>query len=367
MTNETMLHLNTNTLIGNTDHRGKAWSYRAELQGEESNHYPGPIPIGDVRRRLFGWVADTRAVALLIPCGVEEMTQLDNDGVPCRWVVQADLQGITRSDTHERLGIFGDGYQRHQYDQWLLNTVSNILDDQLSISSAGVLRNGAIAWVEVSVPDSITTPEGVVFRPNLLATTSFDGSIATTFKRTVTDTVCDNTRAMALSEKGQEIKYRHSRNSIVKLADVREALAIVHTLADDFAAEIKVLCETTVTDKQWAQFLDAHVPLVNAKGDKLEGRSLTIADNKRSALHKLYVHDMRVAPWAGTAHGVLQAVNTYEHHEGTVRGSTRAERNMLRTVTGEWDSIDRGAWARLARVLDLAPTGAGWAVVRRAS
>lgn len=27
-----------------------------------------------------------------------------------------------------------------------------------------------------------------------------------------------------------------------------------------------------------------------------------------------------VASWAGTAHGVLQAINTYEHHEGTVRG-----------------------------------------------
>jgi len=51
------------------------------------------------------------------------------------------------------------------------------LDDNLSISSAGLLRN-RVAWVEVSVPDNITTPEGVVFRPNPLATTSFDGSLA---------------------------------------------------------------------------------------------------------------------------------------------------------------------------------------------
>ncbi len=50
------------------------------------------------------------------------------------------------------------------------------------------------------MPDTITTPEGVAFRPNLLATTSFDGSIATTYKRTVTDTMCDNTRELALSE-----------------------------------------------------------------------------------------------------------------------------------------------------------------------
>jgi hypothetical protein len=104
------------------------------------------------------------------------------------------------------MGIFTTGYAMHQYREWLLNTVASILDDDLSISSAGLLRDGAIAWVEVSVPESITTPEGVTFRPNLLATTSFDGSISTTFKRTVTDTVCDNTRELALSEKGQQYK-----------------------------------------------------------------------------------------------------------------------------------------------------------------
>src|SRR6185312_1068619 len=107
---------------------------------------------------------------------------------------------------------------------WLLSTVANILDDDLSISSAGLLRGGAIAWVEVSVPETITTPEGVAFRPNLLATTSFDGSIATTYKRTVTMTICDNTRELALSETGQEVRIKHSKNSTLQLAPARQAL-----------------------------------------------------------------------------------------------------------------------------------------------
>src|SRR4051812_11545629 len=41
MSNETLQHLNTNTLIGNTDARGHAWHYRADEQGGETNHYPG--------------------------------------------------------------------------------------------------------------------------------------------------------------------------------------------------------------------------------------------------------------------------------------------------------------------------------------
>lgn len=133
---------------------------------------------------------------------------VDSQGEPVRWAPVEGRQAICRSDDHTGavLGIFAPGYAMHQYDEWLLTTVANLLDDDLAIGSAGLPREGAIAWVEVSVPDTITTPEGVDFRPNLLATTSFDGSIATTFKRTITATVCDNTRELALSEKGQQYK-----------------------------------------------------------------------------------------------------------------------------------------------------------------
>jgi phage/plasmid-like protein (TIGR03299 family) len=351
MSSETLQHLNTNVLIGNTDHRGHAWHYKADQQGTEPNHYAGAIPVADVQRRLFQWVAESRRMAMEVPAELETMTHLAEDGNPVRWAVQADLQGIARSDNHHRMGVFTPGYERHQYGPWLLDTVGVLLDDDLGISSAGLLREGAIAWVEVSVPESIETPEGVTFRPNLLATTSFDGSIATTFKRTVTDTVCDNTREMALSERGQAYKVKHSRYSKMKITEAREALQMIHSLADEFAAEIAQLCAIEVSQQQWARFLDAHVPLVDEKDAPLTKRSLGLAEAKRGALSKLYRYDTRVAPWAGTAHGVLQAVNTYEHHENSVRGGDRAERNMLRTVTGEFGNLDRQTWASLTEVL----------------
>lgn len=350
MSKETLEHLNTNTLIGNTDHRGTAWHYRAELQGAETNHYAGPIPVEDVQRRLFHWEAVSRPVAVDVPADLETMDHLNEFDVPAKWVTLPDKQAICRSDNDHVMGIFSTGYAMHQYDDWLLTTVANVLDDDLSISSAGLLRQGAVAWVEVSVPESITTPEGVQFRPNLLATTSFDGSIATTFKRTVTDVVCDNTREAALGEKGQVFKVRHSRNSQMQLAPAREALEMVHTIAEDFAQEVARLCRTIVRQDQWAKFLDVYVSRQDARGLPLKGRALTMADNKRETLQRLYRQDHRVAPWAGTAHGVLAAVNTYEHHEGTVRGATRPDRNMFRTVTGDFARVDREA----LRVLETA-------------
>jgi phage/plasmid-like protein (TIGR03299 family) len=154
-----------------------------------------------------------------------------------------------------------------------------------------------------------------------------------------------------LAEQGQAYRVKHSRHSHAQLAPAREALAVVHSIADDFAAEVATLCAIDVSRRQWAQFLDRHVPREDPTGKQLEGRALTLADTKRAVLQRLYDHDSRVAPWAGTAHGVLQAVNTYEHHEGIVRGASRVDRNMLRTVTGDFGKIDRTTWKELQTTL----------------
>ncbi len=156
---------------------------------------------------------------------------------------------------------------------------------------------------------------------------------------------------LALSEPGQEVKVKHSRNSHAQLAPARQALALVHALGDAFATEVAQLCATAVTPAQWQRFLDSQVPQVDATGQALTGRALTLAGTKRDTLAGLYRNDPRVAPWSGTAHGVLQAVNTYAHHEGVVRGE-RAERNGLKTITGDFGRLDRTTWKTLHDLLN---------------
>jgi phage/plasmid-like protein (TIGR03299 family) len=354
MSSETIEHLNVFTLIGNVLKRGRAWHYRKDKQGDEPNHYDGFIPVEDVIRRLFSWQAVEGTVE-------SRATILSADGVTPIHLVDETSKHMLRppgalgpDDPGGIMGKFKLGYQGHDYKTWLLDKVVQLLADDLGISSAGILAEGAQAWVEVSVPDTIKTPSGVEFRPNLLCTTSFDGSLATTYKRSFNDTVCDNTRAMVLAGAGEVYRVKHTRYSDLKLTDGHVALAMVHTMADDFAAEVEQLTNITVNDNQWGLVLDAAAPLKNPKtGEALTGRGLTLA--------RLYNNDMRCAPWRGTAHGVLQTMNTWAHHSQSVKTggaksedgkrAARAARNMTMTVKGGFDKLDEDTWATLERVL----------------
>jgi len=314
---ETFEWLNNFTLIGFTEKRGNAWHYRQALQGLESNHYTGPIPVDDVLRRLFFFeVID------------EPMYRRAQDG---SYVVVPGRKFMTRNDTEEVLGVFKQGYTGHQYSEWLLENVATILDDDLGIGSAGLLRNGAQAWVSVEIPENIVTPEGVEFRPNLLATTSFDGSIATTYKPVNTIVVCDNTREQALGENSNQFKVKHTKNSGLKIVDAREAIGIVHTISEAFAAEVAALSSKKVSDDEFEKHLKIMVPIT----DESSKIGITKAENKRAELINLWHNDVRVAPWKNTAYGVSMAYNTWRQHFATVKGVERPVRNMENLITGK--------------------------------
>jgi phage/plasmid-like protein (TIGR03299 family) len=331
MTTETLDWLNRNVLVGFADKRGTAWHHRASAQGAEPNHYPAAIPVDDVRRRLFHWQAQEVPVYAHI-VNNDDLTQEARVLIPNRIA-------IVRDDTYEVLGVPSASYALHQYDAALLDVVADILDDDLHIGSAGLLKGGAVAWVQVEMADNWNVGD-VEFRPNLLATTSFNGEIATTYKRTCTIVVCDNTRSRALGENGQEYRVRHTAHSRLRLASARDALRVIHDDGAAFAKEVEQLLARRVDDQQFDAFLGAWIPT----GDNADDSAATRARNERWAHRDLWRNDVRVAPWRGTAFGVIQAVNTYRQHVKTTRGSTpRIERTMMNTLKGVEAAHDRRA------------------------
>jgi phage/plasmid-like protein (TIGR03299 family) len=233
-----------------------------------------------------------------------------------------------------------------------LKHVGSILNGRLSYASAGLLKNRAIAWVQVEAPETIKTAQGVAFRPFLLATTSYDGSLASTYKNGAQLVVCDNTLAAAMGERANTYKVKHSKNSGFRLANAQEAFGLVEETAEHFEAEISRLCSWQVTDKQFNDFLSKLVP-VPALDPNANTRGRTMAISKAETIRNLYETDERAAPWRGTAFGVLQATNTYNHHEAAIRGGVhRGIRNMENVVSGKFETADNDALALLAEICE---------------
>lgn len=334
-------------LVGHVERDGNPWWYRSDLQGVESNIYSGPVPVGDVMRRLFNWEPLSTPLYAAIPCGIGEADTIGPDGQPVRFVVAEDRQAIVASDTNEVLGVFKSGYVAHPYSEWLLGNVANLLGGEVAIGSAGFpVRSRAQAWVQIRTPERVKTPQGVEFLPHLLACTSLDGSLATIYKNCATVTVCDNTFSASLAEgsAAQRIKIKHTKYSNLRINDAQAVLGLIGNIADSFAEQIADLCAWTITDRQFDLLLDKMVEAGESQ------RSKTMADNKRAAIKSLYRHDERASTWKGTAFGVLQAFDTYERHMAIVRGASRPERQMSGTIDGTFDALDKRVLAALATV-----------------
>lgn len=314
----------------------KAWWLNAgqDAAMAESTHYAGAIPSADIARRLFGWSAE--------PVALINGRTFD--------VVEGHVLNV-RSDNGAGLGIVSDNYAVHQYRESLLDGTANIIGDGLGYASAGLLKSGARAFVTVATGD-LVSESGVEFLPYLTAYGSHDGSWSTGYKASVILTVCSNTAALMIGENNgpgaANVKVRHTRLSVPRLASAQDALSVIYRTADAFSAQVRALCEQTVTPAQWDAVLDEIAP---PAAKDATPRARTMADNKRDALNAMAKNDPRAAPWFGTAFGAVQAVSTYVQHVQTVRGATRAERNMMAGIDGTFDKLDAATLLTVSRVL----------------
>lgn len=332
MSEESSKWLNTMTLIGYTDKRGSAWHYRASEQGTEPNHFPGAIPVEAVRRRLFDWEPVEGSVQT-------SYTSVDGQ---VHTITDPTRKTIINPKTGDVLGVPKKGYQVHGYGEWLIENVEKLLDADLKIGSAGLLKLGAVGWVQIEMEDTLEAA-GVKFRPFLTAATSLDGSMSTTYGTGAQVVVCDNTLQMAARGFDQSLKIKHSVNSLGQLTKVRDALGLVITTGDDFIAQIEALNAKRVSPKLWDDFVKAYTAPAE-KPNKLPGKAaVTRAENNAEQLHRLWRSDPRVAPWKGTEYGVLAAVNTHAHHEVNTRSRGKAERNAEFTIRGQWAKQDTQA------------------------
>jgi phage/plasmid-like protein (TIGR03299 family) len=342
MSAESAQWLNTMTLQGFAETRGTAWHYQAEAQGDESNHYPGAIPPADIKRRLFYWTATEGAVKARVKV----------DG-SWKTVTVSEKKALSHPETGEVFSIVGQGFKVHNYWPWLVENFKTILDadgSELGIGSAGLLKGGGQAWVQIELPESIQGPGGIVHRPFLTGSAVLDGSRSTSYSTGSVLAVCDNTLSSALASACDMIKYPHREGSVFKAQDVRDVLKILFEQADEVNAELDQLLNVAVSDAQWEQFVTAHI---GRDRPEQAGRGQTNWDTAHDGLTALWKNDPMVAPWTGTAFGAIQAASTWRHHHATAKNVAggRPERNMISRLDGTSNREDEKALQTLQLVL----------------
>jgi phage/plasmid-like protein (TIGR03299 family) len=319
MSTETEDWLNSNILVGFTEKNGRPWWFEEDYQPDEPTVYPGAIPSEDVERRIFNWEAQERPVYFGGPNG--EVLEVEG------------RKAIVHGTTNHLFKIARNDYEIHQYRDVLFQKVKDILDDgELHIGSAGLLRRGAGAFMTVEPSENLLARCGLELKPRLLAATSHDSKLATTYKMVGTIVVCDNTLAEALTEDGPRYKARHTKNSKIRLGDIREALGLkIAASGEELVQFIDSLADTTVTESQWQQIVDLLAPIPEDSLPRVRGR----LENKRNQLNTLWTTDERCAPWNGSALGVFQVFNTYRLHiaGGATDKENEAEKRFDRNMT----------------------------------
>jgi phage/plasmid-like protein (TIGR03299 family) len=346
MSAETQQWLIDNIRIGYTDERGPAW-WHGDGYLTDGSHFPGAVPADEVRKLLD------------VPFVEAQMFAQYTDADGQRQVVKdPDRKVILTPDTGDILGIFKQGWRLHGYQQWTADQIAAILDKsrgELGTAAVGLLRKRGVAFMQAKLQGTGMEVGGFPFVPYITAATSVDGTLSSTYAVGIEAAVCDNTLSAALSNAVNRLKVRHSRNSVAKLAEVRDALGLVYQAADEFAKAAADLQSVDVSEADFAAWLDEMRPIPAADPKSSTGGAAhTNAVKYHDTMRALWQHDRKVKPWAGTAFGILQLDNTYRTWVRGERGSDggRMERNLLNMVTGKTATEDTLALEVLAKVLD---------------
>jgi phage/plasmid-like protein (TIGR03299 family) len=318
--------MSVTSLVGFTTERGgysKHFREEQILPDGRSNLYPGPVPLEDMHKFLFGWHA------VKAPVSVEVNGEL---------VPTDKFKAIVRSDTHETLGVHKPGYTIHQPSAFLLENMQRLAGEDVPFAGGGLIRGGAVGYAEITLPEPVEQSSlGIRFRPNIVGFTSFDASRSSDYVQAARLLICDNQfPALAKAARLTGLSYRHTINSLARAdADMAVAHRVLQEAASEFLATAVRLAHIIIRPAARERFLDLWAPLPLE-----DGRGLTVATNRREQFIDVLTNDPAVAPFSGNAFGLLQAANTFQHHYGEVRGRTREIANADRVITGRQAKLD---------------------------
>lgn len=204
---------------------------------------PGSDGITMLKAAKLDWPVEARTLAM-----VDKLAEATPGKTRMIATNLKDYKAITRGDNQKVFNIMSNRYHVVQ-NLDIVNFFKEYIDaGHAEMEVVGALRGGAQIWALAKLKGGDLNLGGMdQLNARLLMMTAHDGSSPTIAKAVQERVVCANTLAIAMGEKGKEIRIRHSRKWTQELADAAkselgiavERVQRLNSLASQFA-KIKV-------------------------------------------------------------------------------------------------------------------------------
>ena len=294
--------LTRNAITGLVEH-----AYRAD-HGTPWHGLGQPMPAGAsiddwIEKAGMGWSVERSPALFQTPAG---LVQVNEKSV------------LHRSDNFLPLGVAGPGYIPTNPNQ-MLSFFQNILkEDGLEVSAAGTLQGGRKFWATAKFGSAQVVP-GDEVGGFLQISSSADGTLATTIRRTSTRTVCRNTLRMSFQDKAT---LTVSHRSELDFEKIHSFLGFNQTAWDTFLGSVRKLAETPVAMGEVEEIL---VPILRTR-DTMTEDEIRKSYGYRSVLDLFYGSGLgsRIDGVRGTRWGLLNSITEFvDHHSRSASDDSR--------------------------------------------
>lgn len=239
-----------------------------------------------------------------------------------------------RECDNQILGVVGTRYRVVQ-NRAAFQFGADILDQTgAMIDSVGVINGGSVVWFALKLDQEYVVAGRQDERLNtyLLISNGHDGKHAISASVVTLRLSCNNELAWAIKNAQRSFTVRHTSGLEGRLYEARKALNVAYKYTEEIANIGERLIQQPI-GMSVDEFLTKVVRLPEDPSD----RQITIAENRRAAIHSTLMHAPDLADIKDTRWGLLQAVSDWETHQAQTRSSahnTREQQRMSRLLTG---------------------------------
>jgi phage/plasmid-like protein (TIGR03299 family) len=238
-------------------------------------------------------------------------------------------QATMRMDTHDVLGVVGDGYKILQNEEAFSFFDTVVGEGQAIYEVAGALGAGQRIWMLAKLPKHMVIAREDIVEKYLVLTNSHDGTSSLKVYFTPIRCVCENTLNASLKDSRDGVNIRHSGDIKSKADEARKILGI----SIKYYQELEELFKQLVAYKPGKAEVESYFNKV-VFGEEAKEKDSAVLKNRKNDMLSLFEHgkgndkpDVKGTMWAA-----YNGVTEYWDHYKQIKGEKEDPTNRLKSI-----------------------------------